>query len=720
VRLVVQNGRIVAPHANAAFWLSSVFTSGLRGISSDQAKSGLENQLDKVLAAMPPPYQAALAPGETDAGLKDPLTEAVRKCSGSIQDYVTTCMQPWSDANRARGQPADILVDGSDFYKPLVASTTTSALAFSEELSSLDEGVAIFFVANPFASARVPIQLPFTTSPAQQRRIRDLRRALAPLDGTLWDPAAVQSRLMAYYKPLGLSAQIITQGSNEVVIDEGFRVARIMLTVGDVTDQDIDKILWIVLSQTDFDKAMLHRPKMDPQGKADAIVNFEPDLGYQKGDEPYELTERIQDQQLMLAEIGFTALVLPSNAKAGTTQRYHDLRVQRAATQPPQKSATPKPTPAAVDAHGAVVSSVSPPGARGTQAAQSAEGEKLDRPWFIGGGLIYKPGQALGVFGLLNRSRISYPLANSSLSVEAGYPFGTARSLNYSADYIAFNQLHERFSLRLTGSTDIQMRRYLLGEKLDEHRTGGFGQLVWEPFHDLDGGLLQVVGEMRRSTVTLQSNTAIGQKLNLSTFRTTGLYQFQSELSQYPRSLRIEPFVEAGLGLSAAEAPFAVGGIDANYHQNIGVLAPDFTLHFQNATSGAPLVELPSFGGAEVLRGFRTDDAIGRRYLTLQSELWLPVPGIPTDSAPGASATGLSSILSKLRLAPFADVGGAWQTVSSKPGLRVGPGLGLRLDMTAGLSHIVFRLDWAYGFGDAATGGSRGKFYFSLVSNLPF
>jgi hypothetical protein len=27
----------------------------------------------------------------------------------------------------------------------------------------------------------------------------------------------------------------------------------------------------------------------------------------------------------------------------------------------------------------------------------------------------------------------------------------------------------------------------------------------------------------------------------------------------------------------------------------------------------------------------------------------------------------------------------------------------------------VLKFDWAYGFGQAATGGSRGKFYFNVV-----
>jgi hypothetical protein len=586
---------------------------------------------------------------------------------------------------------------------------------YSEERSSLDQSVAVFYIADPFNAATVSLQLPSATSKAQQARIADLRRVLAALNGTLWDGTVIQQELWRYYQPLGLNAQIVAgpAGTNQVIINEGFRIFSIVLTAGDVQNQDAAKILWIVLSETDFLRAMKQPPEM---GDKDVTVGFKADLEYTAGDEPYELEQRLQDQQLMLAQIGFTASLQPSTGMAGT-QQYHDLRIQKATSNPKDDSKTPKPTPPATDPHGGVTTTVPITGRDSPQARQTGEVDKLDKPWFLGGGVVYRPGQGLGLLGNFARTRLP---GNSSLSLAGAYPFGAARAANYSADYVGFDRIHQRITIQLTGSTDIDTHRFLRGEKLDQHQTGGFGQLVWEPFHDLDGGLLQVVAELRRSTVTLQSNTVTFLKENLSTFRVTGLYQMESELSQYPHWLRVEPFVEGGLGLSGTEIPFAVGGVDTNYHQQAGRIAGDFTAHFKEASSATPIFELPSFGGSDVLRGFRTDDAIGRRYLTLQSELWLPIPGLPAQPAAGAQRGGLASILSKLRLAPFADVGGAWQTLASLPAVREGAGLGLRLDMTAGMNHVVFRLDWAYGFGAAATGGSRGKFYFSLVNTLPF
>jgi hemolysin activation/secretion protein len=143
---------------------------------------------------------------------------------------------------------------------------------------------------------------------------------------------------------------------------------------------------------------------------------------------------------------------------------------------------------------------------------------------------------------------------------------------------------------------------------------------------------------------------------------------------------------------------FADFVVTANTHRSFDHWESDLSGRFENVLGTPPLFELPSLGGADTVRGFRPDDAIGRRLWSLQSEIWKAIPP-----------------LQPLKLAAFVDLGGAYQTTGSYPGLRAGPGTGLRLD----LRLAVLKLDWAYGFGDAATGGSRGKFYFSVALNAP-
>jgi hemolysin activation/secretion protein len=131
------------------------------------------------------------------------------------------------------------------------------------------------------------------------------------------------------------------------------------------------------------------------------------------------------------------------------------------------------------------------------------------------------------------------------------------------------------------------------------------------------------------------------------------------------------------------------------------------------AGRATPLFELPSFGGSDTVRGFRRDDALGRKLWSLQHELWVPLPvgGSDQDAGP------LRALLRQsVKLAPFVDVGGLYGAVRGRAGARAGAGLGLRLVY----SPLVFKLDFGYGFGGAATDARRGKVHFGVVSNLPF
>ncbi|HXB22383.1 MAG TPA: hypothetical protein VNV88_13420, partial [Candidatus Solibacter sp.] len=241
VRLQVQNGRIIATSSNTAFWIPPAFTSALSPkVTLGGVEVALENQLGQILGGLPMPYQAALAPGEIDSSLSDPATNALRTFNGSLANYAQI-MQPWSDSNPARGQPADVLVDSSSFFAPMIGAAASSSLSYADQLSSLDQSLAVFRFPAPFQSQTVMLQLPNSASPRQQARIRELRKTLAPLDGTLWDKNAIERRLNGYYARLGLAAQAVAlnAGVNTVVINEGPRVARILLPDPDVTDHDV-------------------------------------------------------------------------------------------------------------------------------------------------------------------------------------------------------------------------------------------------------------------------------------------------------------------------------------------------------------------------------------------------------------------------------------------------------------------------------------------------
>jgi outer membrane translocation and assembly module TamA len=111
------------------------------------------------------------------------------------------------------------------------------------------------------------------------------------------------------------------------------------------------------------------------------------------------------------------------------------------------------------------------------------------------------------------------------------------------------------------------------------------------------------------------------------------------------------------------------------------------------------------------LRGFRSDDGLGRKLWTLQNEVWIPLK-IGDDRS-----TGLKAMLrEKVKVATFVDVGGLYDSINVAPGMRVGTGAGVRFIY----NPIIFKFDFGYGFGEKATSGGRGKFHFSVSSNLPF
>jgi hypothetical protein len=225
----------------------------------------------------------------------------------------------------------------------------------------------------------------------------------------------------------------------------------------------------------------------------------------------------------------------------------------------------------------------------------------------------------------------------------------------------------------------LERNRLLDGVKVNEQSTAEFAMLAWQPWRGLDGNSF---------TLQLVPSHAIILNQTLNTIQPGVQFVHNDFSSQYPSRTVIEPRVLIGLR-------FADCILTANTHRSFDIWEYDLSGRFEDAVGAPPLFELPSLGGADTVRGFRADDAIGRRLWSSQNELWWHlIPRLPP-----------------LKIATFFDLGGAYQTTGSYAGLRAGPGIGLRLDLRV----AVMKFDWAYGFGEAATGGSRGKFYFNVV-----
>jgi hemolysin activation/secretion protein len=167
----------------------------------------------------------------------------------------------------------------------------------------------------------------------------------------------------------------------------------------------------------------------------------------------------------------------------------------------------------------------------------------------------------------------------------------------------------------------------------------------------------------------------------------------------------VEAAFRAGVGFAGGTPPFQRFVLSSAFRQSLsGRVQAVARAQGRFASSGTPSFELPSLGGDQSVRGFRTDEALGERLWSVQSELWIPL------SRHGAPRGRLGAIARNLRVASFYDLGGLYSARGSSEGFRQGCGAGLRLV----LNGIVFELDWAYGFGMGALGDGRGRAYFNI------
>ncbi len=544
------------------------------------------------------------------------VKQAIEKIAPLSPSLLITCSWPdyivvyeaWSDSD-SDALDLGTLFSSDYLFSNLLQQTPDSGLVLNDELIDPLSGSISFSILPLFDSKAVGIELPAMIESRRRTRIPELRKRLAKLNGALWSSANIRTALAPLYANLGLTPEmLVLPRAQTIQIIEGPRIAFILLPADQVPARDVDRLLWDLLDTAHFRKA-----------KGKRIVDFDRDLGYAPGDEPYAVPYQIQALQLLISALGY-ALATDASTRTGASQ-YVDLRVQ---------------------------------------LASSAKTKKKSR--YIAGGFEYKPGQGFSALGNLQWS---------SLSLSAGGPSGTLGSGSYAAAMLGF-------STSANAGVSLERNRVLDGVKVNEQIIGEFAAFHWQPWRGLDG-----------NTVTVYVNPGHALILNqtMNTIKPGVQFVHNDLTSEYPSRTSIEPRVLIGVRFTDCI-------VTANTHRSFDHWQYDLSGRFENAFGDAPLFELPSFGGAATVRGFRADDAIGRRLWSSQNELW----------------HGLSR-WQPLKIATFFDLGGAYQTIGSYPGLRAGPGAGLRLDLRV----AVVKFDWAYGLGEAATGGSRGKFYFNVV-----
>ena len=684
------------------------------------ANAELSAGLKSALESLEKPYRFALdekGKREDDRGLpSDSLTLELRTFTGTWAALIPKLAE-WTGADDSRTSFDNVLSEGG-LFTPLVVLHQTTPLLF--QAFDPEQGLLEFEVADPIDLAAVTLTLP--PSVPAKRRARLTAWLRGSVEGRLWWRDRIIAAVRDFYEPMGLDPFVRAEPRARLIeVTEARPVLRIAFLGGlpkrdGATDWSlVERALYSILDDRHFRRFLARRDVLRPrleQAQSPA-VDFKQDLEIEP---PYLNQHKLQVHQLLLQGLGLTAALLGDD-------RGVVMALQQQKNEPPEAATAPAARREAsergrVEAHepeGDTRQAVArrAPVAAGSGACEDPGPRVRDRRTYVGFGGQYRPGQGLRTFVIGQRERLDFPFRDNSISGritrDGDNTFGL--SANYFADYLLFDRLGRRLSVEFRGGSEIEASRFLTGTRQNERRNGILGRAEFEIFRDRNGMLARVAAEVHRETVKLFRDDVTSLSAPLTAIDVAPLFLWTLAESPYTTMIRLEPRVRIAPGLGSAEPSFARGGFAAEVHQ---VLPQRFALDFRSRVEAAsgrtPVYELPSLGG-ENLRGFRRDDALGYRLWSVQPELWTPVPFVSAGENAGVRAF----VRRNVRLAAFTDFGGVHGGATADPGLRFGPGAGLRVFY----GPAVFRLDWAYGFGDAATGGSRGKVYFSVGINLP-
>jgi Omp85 superfamily domain len=727
VTFKVTGGALDIDRSQSTFVASDEFLRRL-SISPAEAEDAVFAALAGVLKTIPKPYRFALSDDDRardDRGeLNDDKTNAIRTANANWTAYLEQ-YNVWATGPNRRSMPDVFSTFEADALTLLVnAQDTTALLVWEDGSFDASSGTFKFSVTDPINNwadeTQVKISFPdLPDGSKKDSRRKRLTEILRPLSGRPRCFDCIKRALETFYQRMGLDPELSFDGRNTspllIAIIESKRIVSISWQSLEDNDPNVDKLLYSLMTDQAFRRFVKQRASI---GK---VFNYRRQTG-QPG--PYLNAQRMQIQQLLVTQLGYAVSLTLAPGEPGTNSSFN-ITIQKlsdsdepedgAATPPPTTNATPEPAAPTANPEGIVTAHDQEKKAATDFKPEAVKDKPKDKKRYVGGGFEFLPGQGVKFFGLGQISR--FPLLPGSVnnfSVKVGGQ-GTDGALgtgNYFADYVLFNRLHRRVSIQFTVSSDLEANRNLTVPDTDERQRAGFGRLEFEPFRDRSGSLLRFFLEGRHETVELTPDLLPSVKNNLSTVEVGAFYFFQSVEVERPRRIRFEPKFKFGLGLAVGEPRYNKLLTTGSFHQMLPRrFEVDISGRVELASHETPEFELPSFGGSEVLRGFRRDDGLGRKLWSLQNEVWIPF-NVGNDLSTGFKAM----LREKVKAAAFVDVGGLYDPINVKPGMRTGTGVGLRFIY----NPIIFKFDFGYGFGDKATGGARGKFHFGITSNLPF
>ena len=717
----ITNGALDIDRAQSRFVPTDEFRRRL-SIPPAEAEEFVFASLGKLLKSIPKPYRFALSDADKARDDRNELTDAKTVAIRTANTNWTAYLQQfddWATSTNRTSMPEVFSSFEADALSPLVTAHESTALLVWEDGSfDAEQGTFTFTVLDPINNwsdeSQVRISFPdLPDGPKTNARRKRIEQLLRPLAGRPRCYDCMKVTLENFYRRMGLEPEITFDDRNTSPLRIGVIESKRIVSISWRSlenDPNIDKVLYSLMT----DKAFRHFVKQ--RAKIGSVFNYRQQTG-EPG--PYLNGQRMQIQQLLVTQLGYSASLSLAPGEAGTSSSFNitieKLAQPDDADAPETTNTHPEPAPATANPEGVVTAHEQEKKTETDFHPKDADDKPKDKKRYVGGGFEYQPGQGVKFFGLGQLSRFpGLPNSTNNLSVKVGGQGtdGALGNANYFADYVFFNRLHRRVSVQFTMSSDLEADRNLTAPNTDERRRTGLARLEFELFRDRSGSLLRFFSEARNETVELKPNLQPTVKGNLTTVEFGAFYFFESVEVERPRRIRFEPKFKFGLGLADGEPRYNKLLATGNFHQVLPRRYElDITGRAEVASQATPRFELPSLGGSEILRGFRADDGLGRKLWALQNEVWIPL-NVGNDQS-----TGLKAMLrEKVKAAAFVDVGGLYDAINVSSGMRTGTGAGLRFIY----NPIIFKFDFGYGFGEKATGGGRGKFHFSIASNLPF
>jgi len=573
-------------------------------------------------------------------------------------------------------------------------------------------------ITDPTPAAKRPTSdaLAYSVTPKEEtpRVIAALEEA--GLIGLPWSQEEMISALEDYYREKGYEAKFNISGINIGGADDERRTIEVLkrrinyICLPKVDDGELYKVLGHTLSRKEFyefarneqaadEKKYLIRPAADDAKKP-------PALGLKKASE----TNVIDDANRLAARDVLLHYNFFTEQRLNAALRAIDYKPDLANSEGGFFDLTVKKTEGE-----AKPGSTSHPNLHSFLQASLYKVCPQNNNYFYGG-LEYRPGQGLRGLGGYKCLKAG----PGDLGFEAGGNGAPIGELSYSGVVPFFGtgpggKFRRSLFLQVEGSSLYESNRLFSGVMTSERRAGATLRAVLPILGPAETRQFDLLAVVKRQMVTLIREETTVDKLNLTTLELGARFFVDRRDADHPAHLELTSLLKLGLGAAAKEPSFSIVSLGGAFHLEASRLVEfDLKGRASVASDRTPVVEAPTFGGVETVRGFRRDDALGRRLWSLQPEIWLRARGL---LAPAFNpATGGQQKLRKmtrdsLALAFFSDIGGVYRAVSSAPGVRYGPGLGVRFKFA---KQATLRLDWAYGIGDGVSGKGRGRFYFSV------